>query len=83
MERQFLVKPFIIFILLTGCQQIEVVNADKVISDNKNIENIIPTEVGSSYLNIWQYLIINSIPKDELINEQVLFYMNVHIKDVE
>ena len=55
MERQFLVKPFIIFILLTGCQQIEVVNADKVISDNKNIENIIPTEVGSSYLNIWQF----------------------------
>ena len=83
MERQFLIKLFIIFILLTGCQQIEITNTDKVISDNKNIENNIPNEASSSYLNIWQYLIINSIPNDEVINEQVLFYMNGHIKDIE
>ena len=85
MERQFLIKPFFIFILLTGCQQIEVVNSNKAISDNKKIEtniNNISNEISASYLNIWQYLIINSEFKDEIVNEQALLYMNRHIKDI-
>ena len=83
MERQLLVKTFIILFMLSGCQQMQVAmpDIDKV-NDQKIVRNDIE-EITTPYLNIWQYLITNSSSDEEIINEQILFYMNNHIKDIE
>jgi Transglycosylase SLT domain. len=84
MERQLLIKTFIILFALNACQQIQVNDIDISNIDDKKIEkNDVYEEIDIPYLNIWQYLITNSLSKEEVINEQILFYMNSHIKDIE
>ncbi len=84
MERQLLIS-FLIFISITSCQQIDIV-------ENKDLSKSIPiVDIQNSeepfsvpYKDIWEYIIKNnSAPNDQYINEQVLFYMNKHIKDID
>ena len=84
MERQLLIKTFIILFMLNACQQIQVNDINISNIDDQKIEkNNVYEEIDIPYLNIWQYLITNSLSKEEVINEQILFYMNSHIKDIE
>ena len=84
MERQLLIKTFIILFMLNACQQIQVNDIDISNIDDRKIEkNNVYEEIDIPYLNIWQYLITNSLSKEEIINDQILFYMNSHIKDIE
>ena len=90
MERQFLIKYFIILIALGGCQQLELSNSNididnsqKLIKNSSNNNNTISDEVVIPYLNIWEYLIKNASSNEEIINNQILFHMNSHLKDVD
>ena len=90
MERQFLIKYLVILIALAGCQQLEVsdsnINIDnnqKLIKNLSNNNNYIPDEVVTPYLNVWEYLIKNASSNEEIINNQILFHMNSHLKDVD
>ena len=85
MERQLL--TFFILITLIGCQQIEIIDSydEKQIeistSDSKQSltqDLVIPSK------NIWEYMFANNPQNNsETINEQVLFYMNMHLKDID
>jgi len=85
MERQLL--TFFISITLIGCQQIEIIES----YDEKRIE--ISTSDSEQSLsqdfvipskNIWEYMFANNPQNNsETINEQVLFYMNMHLKDID
>ena len=90
MERQFLIKYFIILIALGGCQQLELSNSNididnsqKSIKNSSNNNNTISDEVVIPYLNIWEYLIKNASSNEKVINDQILFYMNTHLKDID
>ena len=85
MERQLL--TFFILITLIGCQQIEIIESydEKQIeistSDSEqslSLDLVIPSK------NIWEYMFANNPQNNsETINEQVLFYMNMHLKDID
>jgi len=84
MERQFLIS-LLIFTILAGCQQIEIVEKDKEIFTSLPPENSQTSAdtLPASYKNIWDYMLSNNLTaNDEFINEQVLFYMNRHIQDI-
>tara|TARA_X000000368_G_scaffold160882_1_gene126800 strand:+ start:2166 stop:3644 length:1479 start_codon:yes stop_codon:yes gene_type:complete len=85
MERQFLIK-FLISLTLVSCQQIDIIEKDKELFTPLPKEDYqIPADNSAdTYKNIWDYLLANNlITHDELINEQVLYYMNKHIKDTD
>ena len=86
MERQLL-TIFIILILIVGCQQMGVV-------ENHNKEDIVesipinsilqPENKTITYKDIWEYILNNNKEnKEAYINEQILFYMNMHLKDAD
>ena len=85
MERQLL--TFFILITLIGCQQIEIIESydekqiDISTSDSEQSlsqDFVIPSK------NIWEYMFANNPQNNsETINEQVLFYMNMHLKDID
>ena len=86
MERQLL-TIFISLILIVGCQQMGVV-------ENHNKEDIVvsipintilqPENKTITYRDIWEYILNNNPEnKEAYINEQILFYMNMHLKDAE
>ena len=86
MERQLL-TIFIILILIVGCQQMGVV-------EDHNKENIVesipinsilePENKTITYKNIWEYILDNNTKnKKAYINERILFYMNMHLKDAD
>jgi len=81
MERQLLIT-ILISILFFGCQQIEVsqnIKKDTVVKENTN--NLINEP---KYENIWSYIKQNNKSKSEVIlNDQVLSYMNMHLKDLD
>ena len=81
MERQLLITISISF-LLYSCQQIEVsqnIKKDTVVRENTN--NLINEP---EYENIWSYMKQNNKSKSEVIlNDQVLSYMNMHLKDLD
>mgnify|MGYP003318582915 FL=1 len=81
MERQLLIT-ISISILLFGCQQVEVsqnIKKDTVVRENTN--NLINEP---EYENIWSYIKQNNKSKSEVIlNDQVLSYMNMHLKDLD
>ncbi len=81
MERQLLIT-ILISVLLFGCQQVEVsqnIKKDTVVKENTN--NLIN---GPKYENIWSYIKQNNKSKSEVIlNDQVLSYMNMHLKDLD
>ena len=86
MERQLL-TIFISLILIVGCQQMGVVenhNKEDIV-ESISINTILQTENKTiTYRDIWEY-ILNNNPKNKeaYINEQVLFYMNMHLKEAE
>ena len=81
MERQLL-TTILISILLFGCQQIEVsqnIKKDTAIKETTN--NLISKP---EYEDIWSYIKQNNESKTEVIlNDQVLSYMNMHLKDID
>jgi len=85
MERQLL--TFFILITLIGCQQIEIIDS----YDEKQIEisasdseQSLTQDLVIPSKNIWEYMFANNPQNNsETINEQVLFYMNMHLKDID
>ena len=80
MERQLLITILISF-LFFGCQQVEVKqnNINEKIND---ISDIFIKE--PKYENIWEYIKKNNSSKNEIVlNDQVLSYMNNHLKDLD
>ena len=86
MERQLL-TIFFSLILIVGCQQMGVV-------ENHNKEDIVesipinsilqPENKTITYRDIWEYILNNNPEnKEAYINEQILFYMNMHLKDAD
>ena len=86
MERQLL-TIFIILILIVGCQQMGVVedhNKEDIV-ESIPINNILqPENKTITYKDIWEYILNNNPEnKEAYINEQILFYMNMHLKDAD
>ena len=81
MERQLL-TTILISILFFGCQQIEVTqNIKKETSAQETVNNLISKP---EHENIWSYIKQNNKSKSEVIlNDQVLSYMNMHLKDLD
>jgi len=84
MERQLL-NIFLILIVFVGCQQIEILEdiptkSSIPVQSDTNTSEIIP----ETYADIWDYILINNYSNNEIIlNEQILFHMNLHLKDID
>ena len=86
MERQLL-TIFISLILIVRCQQMGVVenyNKEKIV-ESIPINNILQHENKIiTYEDIWEYILSNNPEnKEAYINERILFYMNMHLKDAD
>ena len=85
MERQLL--TFFILITLIGCQQIEIIDSydEKQIEiSTSDSEQSLTQDLVIPSKNIWEYMFANNPQNNsETINEQVLFYMNMHLKDID
>ena len=85
MERQLL--TFFILITLIGCQQIEIIDSydEKQIEiSTSDSEQSLSQDLVIPSKNIWEYMFANNPQNNsETINEQVLFYMNMHLKDID
>ena len=85
MERQLL--TFFILITLIGCQQIEIIESydEKQIQiSTSDSEQSLSQDLVIPSKNIWEYMFANNPQNNsETINEQVLFYMNMHLKDID
>tara|TARA_E500000081_G_scaffold8192_1_gene9696 strand:+ start:1069 stop:2547 length:1479 start_codon:yes stop_codon:yes gene_type:complete len=85
MERQLL--TFFILITLIGCQQIEIIESydEKQIEiSTSDSEQSLSQDLVIPSKNIWEYMFANNPQNNrETINEQVLFYMNMHLKDID
>ena len=85
MERQLL--TFFISITLIGCQQIEIIESydEKQIEiSTSDSEQSLSQDLVIPSKNIWEYMFANNPQNNsETINEQVLFYMNMHLKDID
>ena len=82
MERQLLTIFFIV-ILIVGCQQTPTTIKDipNEISKNTSYELV---EKKDSYQNIWEYLQVNNkIKQSNYLDEQILSYMNNHLRDID
>ena len=82
MERQLLTIFFILFFFI-GCQQLEIKEPKSIELDfQENPEQQIVKEV--TYSDIWEYILQNNNVKNEVVlTEQILSYMNVHLKDLD
>ena len=77
MERQ-LVTIFFIVISIVGCQQTPTIPNE--IPKNTSYELV----KKDSYINIWEYLQVNNkIKQSNYLDEQILSYMNDHLRDIE
>ena len=85
MERQLL--TYFILITLIGCQQIEITesyNENQIEISSLDSEELVPQDLVIPSKNIWEYIFTNNpINNSEIINEQILFYMNMHLKDID
>ena len=83
MERQFLKNLFILFFIV-GCQQLEI---DQTNESTLQISPDITRDIFAQEnikKNVWQYMQLNNNLEDDfVIDEQVLSYMNIHLKDLE
>ena len=82
MERQLLTIFFIV-ISIVGCQQTPTTIKDipNEISKNTSYELV---EKKDSYENIWEYLQVNNkIKQSNYLDEQILSYMNNHLRDID
>ena len=86
MERQLL-TIFIILILIVGCQQMGVVedhNKEDIVESIPINSILQPENKTITYKDIWEYILNNNTEnKEAYINEQILFYMNMHLKDAD
>ena len=82
MERQLLTIFFIV-ISVVGCQQTptNVKDIPNEISKNTSYDLV---EKKDSYVNIWEYLQVNNkIKQSNYLDEQILSYMNNHLRDID
>ncbi len=80
MERQLLITILISFLFI-GCQQVEVKQNNSNEKINKASDILIKEP---KYKNVWEYIKKNNSTKNEiLLNDQVLSYMNGHLKDLD
>ena len=82
MERRLLTIFFIV-ISVFGCQQTPTITKDipNEISINTSYELV---EKKDSYENIWEYLQVNNkIKQSNYLDEQILSYMNNHLRDLD
>ena len=83
MERRFLKNLFILFFIV-GCQQLEI---DQTNESTLQISPDITRDIFAKEnikKNVWQYMQLNNNLEDDfVIDEQVLSYMNIHLKDLE
>ena len=82
MERQLLTVFFIV-ISVVGCQQTPttIKGIPNEISKNTSYDLV---EKKDSYVNIWEYLQVNNkIKQSNYLDEQILSYMNNHLRDID
>ena len=86
MERRFL-KTIPLLILIVGCQQIEVYQENPSELNDIDIgieENVIEISTTQSYQDIWDFIKQNNTSQNtNILNDQVLAYMNMHLKDLD
>ena len=86
MERRFL-KTIPLLILIVGCQQIEVYqeNPSELNDIDIGIEaNVIEISTTQPYQDVWDFIKQNNTSQNtNILNDQVLAYMNMHLKDLD
>ena len=86
MERRFL-KTIPLLILIVGCQQIEVYqeNPSELNEIDIGIEaNITEISTTQPYQDVWDFIKQNNTSQNtNILNDQVLAYMNMHLKDLD
>ena len=86
MERRFL-KTIPLLILIVGCQQIEVYqeNPSELNEIDIGIEaNVIEISTTQPYQDVWDFIKQNNTSQNtNILNDQVLAYMNMHLKDLD
>ena len=81
MERQLLTIFFILFFFI-GCQQLEIKEPKSIELDfQKDPEQQVVKDV--TYSDIWEYIVQNNVKNEVVLTEQILSYMNVHLKDLD
>ena len=83
MERQFL-RVFFLLFFLVGCQQVEI-NKLETTAKEKNLDSFENSIYkNDEYKSIWTYIQDNNNSNDNLvIDNQILSYMNMHLKDLD
>ena len=79
-------KPLMISLVFIffGCQQIEVNSfKDEIETDHSNSLDLnIQLNMESEYSDVWEYFVSNNTKKrNYVLDERVLYYMNIHLKD--
>ena len=86
MERHFL-KTISLLILIVGCQQIEVYQENPSELNDIDIgieENVIEISTTQPYQDVWDFIKQNNTSQNtNILNDQVLAYMNMHLKDLD
>lgn len=86
MERQFLNLILFTCLILSSCQQLpekkEVVPIAEI-QNNQQTAQIDNDKLISYYSDIWDYILVKSSYSSRELDEQTLFYMNQHLKDVD
>ena len=86
MERRFL-KTIPLLILIVGCQQIEVYQESPSELNDIDIgieENVIEISTTQPYQDVWDFIKQNNTSQNtNILNDQVLAYMNMHLKDLD
>ena len=86
MERRFL-KTIPLLILIVGCQQIEVYqeNPSELNEIDIGIEaNVTEISTTQPYQDVWDFIKQNNSSQNtNILNDQVLAYMNMHLKDLD
>ena len=81
MERQLL--TFFLVISVVGCQQTPTITKDIPNEISKNTSHEL-VKKKDSYENIWEYLQVNNkIKQSNYLDEQILSYMNNHLRDID
>ncbi len=79
-------KPLIIFLVFIffGCQQVEVNSfKDEIEVDySTSVDLYIQLNMESEYSDVWEYFVSNNTQnRNYVLDERVLYYMNIHLKD--
>ena len=86
MERHFL-KTISLLVLIVGCQQIEVYQenpSELNVIDNGIEANVIESSSTPPYKDVWDFIKQNNTSQNtNILNDQVLSYMNMHLMDLD